>query len=140
MGEVRVKAKITNSLDEMLARRGQLPSDQVRVFEANALVDRGAVRLVLPSFVVEQLGLGRLYKQVAEYADGRLEEVDVTEPVSIEIMGRRTTDEALVLGNEVLIGQTVLEKIDLCVDTRDRRVFPNPAHPDQPVSKVKRAI
>jgi clan AA aspartic protease len=139
MGEVHVKVKITNAADDTLARRKQLPVGEVRTLTATALVDTGAVRLVLPSFVAEQLGLERVGKQVAEYADGRLDEVDVTEPVYIEIDGRRTADEALVLGNEVLIGQTVLEKTDMQVDCAGQRLIPNPAHPDQPVSKVKRA-
>lgn len=52
-------------------------------------------------------------------------------------MGRDTMEEALVLGDEVLIGQTVLEKLDLLADCARQRLVPNPAHPDQPVSKVK---
>lgn len=81
--------------------------------------------------------MARPFKQVAEYADGRREEVDVTEPVFIELMGRHTVEEALVLGDEVVIGQTVLEKTDLFVDCRQRRLLPNPAHPDQPVLQVE---
>jgi hypothetical protein len=46
-------------------------------------------------------------------------------------------EEALVLGDEVLIGQTVLEKLDLLVDCAKQKLVPNPAHPDQPVTKVK---
>jgi hypothetical protein len=46
-------------------------------------------------------------------------------------------EEALVLGDEVLIGQTVLEKPDLFVDCQGQRLVPNPAHPDRPVAKVK---
>ena len=38
------------------------------------------------------------------------EEVDIAEVVGIDIEGRRTTEETLVLGSEVLIGQTGLEK------------------------------
>jgi hypothetical protein len=53
------------------------------------------------------------------------------------MMGRDTLEEALVLGDEVLIGQTVREKLDLLADCPNRRLIPNPAHPDQPVSKVK---
>jgi len=33
----------------------------------------------------------------------------------------------------------VLEKLDLLVDCARQRVVPNPAHPDQPVTKVKMA-
>ncbi len=46
-------------------------------------------------------------------------------------------EEALILGDEVLIGHTVLEKLDLFVDCQHQVLVPNPAHPDQPVSKVK---
>ena len=46
-------------------------------------------------------------------------------------------EEALLLGDEVLIGQTVLEKLDLFVDTQGQCLVPNPAHPDHPVTKVK---
>jgi hypothetical protein len=74
---------------------------------------------------------------VAEYADGRKDTVDVTGPVIFDLLGRDTMEEALVLGDEVLVGQTVLEKLDLLVDCTNQRVIPNPAHPDQPVSKVK---
>lgn len=137
MGEVRVTVKLTNAADLSLVRRNLMPLEEVRSVEAAALIDTGAVSLVLPSFVVERLNLARPFKQVAEYADGRREEVDVTEPVLVEIMGRHTSEEALVLGDEVLIGQTVLEKMDLHVDCRERRLLPNPAHPDQPVLKVK---
>jgi hypothetical protein len=56
------------------------------------------------------LGLARVARYMAQYADGRLEEVDLTEGFVLEIMGRRTTEEALVLGDELLIGQTALEK------------------------------
>jgi len=137
MGEVRVRVKLTNAVDEALVRRGQLAPDRVRVYEPEALVDTGAVRCVLPPFVVERLGLARVARYAAQHADGRLDEVDVTEPVFVEIMGRRTTEEALVLGDEALIGQTALAKLDLFVDCQRQRLVPNPAHPDQPVSKVK---
>ncbi len=52
-------------------------------------------------------------------------------------MNRDTVDNALVLGDEGLIGQTVLEKLDWLVDCARRRVIPNPAHPDQPITKIK---
>lgn len=137
MGEVKVKTRLTNAVDEALARRGQLQVEQIRHYEADALIDTGAVRTSIPPHVVERLGLSIRGMRVAEYADGRKETVGVTEPIIIEILERDTLEEALILGDEVLIGQTVLEKLDLHVDCVNHRVFPNPAHPDQPVSKVK---
>lgn len=137
MGEVRVAVRLTNAVDEALVRRGLLTPEQVRTSESDALVDTGAVRMVIPPQVAARLGLGIRGQTVAEFADGRTEAVNVTEPLVVEIDGRDTLEEALILGHEVLIGQTVLEKLDLFVDSRRRRLIPNPAHPDQPITKVK---
>jgi clan AA aspartic protease len=137
LGEVRVKVKLTNAVDEALVRRGLLSADQVRHYEADALVDTGAVRSVLPAHIVQRLGLAIVGKARAVYANDGTEEVDIAEVVGIDIDGRRTTEETLVLGSEVLIGQTVLESLDLHVDCTNHRVIGNPAHPDQPVIKIK---
>jgi len=134
MGEVRVKAKLTNAADEALVRRGALRPEQVRTVEADALVDTGAMRTVLPAEVVSRLGLAITGHLVTGYADGRREAVPLTEALVVELAGRRTVDDALVLGDEVLIGQTVLEKLDLSVDCPGRRVIPN--HGDQIVNRV----
>jgi len=40
-----------------------------------------------------------------------------------------------VLGDEVLIGQTVLEKMDLLVDCARQKLVP--AHPGGPINKLK---
>ena len=137
MGEVRARTTIINAVDEALARRGQVTPDLIRKYEATALVDTGAVRSVLPVHIVQQLGLMIRGRRVVGYAHGRKEAVDVTGPVIFNINGRDTVEEALVLGDEVLIGQTVLGKLDLLVDRVNRKLVPNPAHPDQPVTKVK---
>jgi clan AA aspartic protease len=137
MGEVRVMLRLSNAADMALVRRNLMRPEEIRAVEADALVDTGAVTFILPSLVVERLGLARPFKQVAEYADGRREEVDVTEPVFVELLGRHTVEEALVLGDEVIVGQTILEKTDLYVDCRQKRLLPNPAHPDQSVLQVK---
>jgi hypothetical protein len=71
------------------------------------------------------------------YGNDATEDVLVSEVVGIDINGRKTTEEMLVLGSEVLIGQTVLESLDLLVDCTNLRVVPNPEHPDQPVIKIK---
>jgi clan AA aspartic protease len=137
VGEIRARVRLTNAVDDERARAGEISPTQVRTYEADALVDTGAVRSVVPVHVREQLGVRVRGQRVAEYADGRKDSVDVTGPIVFELLGRDTLEEALVLGDEVLIGQTVLEKLDLLADCQGRRVIPNPAHPDQPVTKVK---
>ena len=140
LGEVRVRVRLTNAVDEAMVRRGLLTADKIRSYEADALVDTGAIRSVLPVHVVKLLGLATVGKARATYANDSTENVDVTEVVGIDINGRRTTEETLVLGSEVLIGQTVLESLDLQVDCANNRVIGNPAHPDQPVIKIKMTL
>ena len=137
MGEVRVTVKLTNATDLALFRRGKLDKTEVRTYEADAMVDTGAVQTVIPYDIVNALGLDTPEKRGVEYADGRNEIVPVTEAILIEVSNRRTNDEALVLGDEVLIGQTILEKLDLHVDCANQKVVPNPAHPHQAITKVK---
>ena len=137
MGEVRVKVKLTNAFDESAARRGQIKKEEIRSYEADALVDTGAVSSLIPANVMQQLGVLSIGNRVAEYADGRKDAVQLTEPIKFDIMGRITNESAMVLGDEVLIGQTVLEVLDLLVDCNNHKVVPNPAHPDQPVVKIK---
>ena len=137
MGEIRVRVRLTNSTDMALARRGKLAADQVRTVELEGIVDTGAVATVIPSHVQQLLGLEIAYNRVAGYADGRLDNVGVTEPMLMECLDRKTFEEAMVLGTEVLIGQTVLEKLDLLADCRDRKLVPHPGRPNQPVSMVR---
>ena len=137
MGEVRIEVTLTNPMDQAMVREGFKKPVEVRRQNMKAMVDTGAVNSVLPQFVPDALGLARVFRQVAQYADGRLEEVDVTEPVLMEILGRKVYEECLVLGDEVLIGQTALAKTDLHVDCREGRVLPNPDHPNQPIIKIR---
>jgi clan AA aspartic protease len=135
MGEVRTKVRLLNNADANAAAEGRLPLEKVRVVEADAMVDTGAVRSCIPAPLLEQLGL-KAYDEVSvELADGRKTQVGLADGVRFEIMQRRSSDDALILGDEVLIGQTLLEKMDLLVDcTRQRLV---PAHADGPVNKLK---
>jgi len=132
MGAIYVKATLTNAADEELARQGRLPAEKVRSVQVDAFVDTGAVHPVVPRDVVESLGLSIIGKADAEFADGREQEVDVTSPVTVELMDRRTTEEAVVLGGEVIIGQTILEKTDLVADCRNQCLIQNPKHPNGP--------
>lgn len=136
MGAVRVQVKLTNAIDEALVNRGLLNPTQLRVHKTQALIDTGAVRTILPMNIVQQLGLRIRTQQIARYADGREEAVGVTEPVIIELEGRETIEATLVVGDEVLIGQTVLETLDLLVDCKNQRLVANPANPDHPVLRV----
>lgn len=136
MGAVRVKVKLTNAIDEELVKRGLLNPNLLRVYEAEALIDTGAVRTAIPLEVCEHLGLRIRSQEIAKYADGRQETVGLTGPILIEVEGRETIEAAMVLGDMVLIGQTVLETLDLLVDCKNQRLVPNPENPERPVLRV----
>ena len=135
MGEVRVKVLLSNVSDAHAAEDGRLPRERVRSVEADALVDTGAVRSCIPAPLLERLGI-RPYRNVTvELADGNKTAAGLADGVRFEIMDRSSSDDAFVLGDEVLIGQTVLEKMDLLVDCQRRKLVP--AHPEGPVNKLK---
>jgi len=138
MGEVRVDVKLTNVVDAALAANGQLPPDEVRSVVVSGMVDTGSVSSCLPMNIVEQLGIDLIGERVATYADDSGDVVPMTFPVLIEVEGRQTSNQCLVLGSDVLIGQTVLETTDLFMDCTNSRVVPNPDHPDGPVTYVRR--
>ena len=72
------------------------------------------------------------------YAGERREERPVTD-VTIEIGNLATRTEAIVgpAGSQVLIGQIVLEVLDLIADCRNRTLAPR--HPEGPVLALRSA-
>jgi clan AA aspartic protease len=118
-----------------LSAAGQLPPKKIRSTTVDAIVDMGAARSVVPKTVLDQIGIGPIAKDQAKYADGRVELVDVA-PVHFDIFDRQTFDDAYIVGDEVLIGQTILEKLDLLADCSNGRLVPNPEHPDGPVLRI----
>jgi len=136
MGEVRTQVKLTNGTDIVNSIRGLISSDQIRSLIIDAIVDTGAARSVIPAFILKKIGGRTLFEEDATYANGQTEKLGICEPIYFEIGDRRTYDEAYVVGDEVLIGQTVLEKMDLLVDCKSQKVIPNPKHPNGPLLRI----
>jgi predicted aspartyl protease len=129
---------LRNAREYVLARHGHLAVDQVHTYEtAQALIDTGALHVVLPRLVAEQLGLLLMgWTETTRMANGLFYDADVTEGVYVEIMHRQTLVHALVMGDTVLIGALVLEGIDLAVDCKRGQLLPNLGTWDQPVFRV----
>ena len=132
MGEVHVRVRISNAADTLMVAQGTLAPEAVRFCEVDAIVDTGATKSVIPKDVATQLGLGILRQTKGRLADGTRITAGVS-IVSFMIDGRETEEDAFILGDRVLIGQTVLESTDLLVDCSNRKVIPNPEHPDGPL-------
>ena len=140
MGKVVTRIKLTNFVDRERARLGELPVDQVRSLEIEALVDTGATMLVLPADVVQRLGLSEIDRRKVRYADGRVAVVPIVGGLQVEILGRSTGCDALVepAGTTPLIGQVPLEGLDLVVEPRSGEIRVNPEHPDAPLLDLLR--
>jgi clan AA aspartic protease len=128
MGEVHVRVRLSNAVDVTLVKEGKLEPDKIRNCEVEALVDTGATMSIIPQDVFRQLGLNVLGNAVGRLAADSQIAVELSSGIVFEIEGRRTLQDAYVLGNTVLIGQTVLEATDLLVDCTNHRVIPR--HPE----------
>lgn len=135
MGKVMTLITITNPTDADLAGTGRLDPAAVRRETIDALVDTGATTLCLPADLIARLGLRVEGTRAVRLADGSRLVVPRAMGVQVEILGRDTACDALVLpeGSTALIGQIPLEALDLVVDPKNRQVMPNPAHPDAPL-------
>ena len=130
MGKTMQKIKIWNIFDEEKIEQGK-----IFPLEVEAQVDNGAVRVILPSKIVEKLRLRPLGKTKVRYADMREAERDTVHGLVIEILGRRTDCSAIIEPNRTvpLIGQIVLEDLDLWIDSKNGKLIPNPESPDMPL-------
>ena len=135
-GEIRASVTLENRDDRGAVRLGLRGEADVRRTTVEGVVDTGAVSLVIPEEIATELGLQDWGTRTVVYADERREERPVTD-VTIEIGSLATRTEAIVgpAGSEVLIGQLVLEALDLIADCRNRTLAPR--HPEGPVLAIR---
>ena len=136
MGQVHIQVTLINYREALMARLGQLLPEQVHRCETEALIDTGAVRSTISAAIADQLGLMRLRRTEVKYANGHVEEVDMTEVFTVTMLGRETEISAMVLGEHILLGVVLLEDLDLMVDCNRNRLVPFQGTWDQPVFRV----
>lgn len=139
MGEVMAIARFRNIVDVGAAMRGYIPPEQVLASERKCLVDSGAVMVLLPEDEADRLHLIRGEKVTVTYADERTEKLATGRGLEVTI-GDRSVVTDCVIGPplcEPLIGQLVLEGMDLLVDCAGHRLMPRPESPDRPSLKLK---
>jgi clan AA aspartic protease len=126
MGKVIERARLTNVFE---------PD---KFIEIDALIDTGATMVVLPYDIVNKLGLRKVCEVKVRYANNKVEMKPVYRAVIIEILGREGTFDVIgeEEGSQSLIGQVVLEVLDLVVDPRTKKLLPNPASPETPMIDI----
>ena len=135
MGKVIVTIKLTNLFDLGVQHR-KLSQAQPRTLEVEALVDTGATRLYLKSSVIQALGLEKVDEVVSQTTNGSTQR-SVYEPVRLEVQGRYGNFDVVDIGEQVpnLLGQIPLEYLDFVVDSKNRKLIPNPDHGDKQMSE-----
>ena len=135
MGEVFAEITVKNGSDLVLAQKGHIDDQDVRSVTIKALVDTGAVTLVINEDVCQQLGLSIEEERSASLAGGGKIDCKITEPVRIYWKDRNATCQAVVLPEgETLLGVIPLEFMDLIVDPLAEQLVG--AHGDRIISRV----
>lgn len=139
MGEIKVKIELENAADRYWFLEKKIEENEIRSYKLEALVGTGAVMLMLPQDIVENIGLKVTRTVVVSYANEEKEERPVAGPVTIKI-GKRFMNTDCIVGPplcEALIGQIVLEELDLILDCQNQTISPRPESPIYPSLKMK---
>jgi len=139
MSEVVVEVELENFGDRYTFESGFIKAEQIRSVKRKALVDTGAVMVMLPQDLVEELGLRITRKVIVTYANEEKEERDVASVLNLKIGKRNMNIDCLVgpPNSELIIGQIVLEELDLIVDCKEKTLSPRPESPYLPLLKLK---
>jgi clan AA aspartic protease len=119
MGLIHARISLSN------AKKGDL-----KPIEIVALVDTGALFTCIPDHLVVQLDLEELQKREVTLADGKSQIVPYVGPLLIGFENRLCFTGALVLGNEVHLGATALEDLDVIISPAERKLIINPESPN----------
>ena len=139
MGEVKVRVLLKNYGAVWAAQKGYIDERDIKYSELDFVVDTGAVMIYLPQDEVEKLDLEPSKKIVVTYADERKEERWVARGLEVTI-GDRSMVTDCIIGPplcEPLLGQLVLEELDLIVDASRKTIGPRPESPNLPLLKLK---
>ena len=105
---------------------------ELEEISVNALVDTGALDLVIPEHLAIQLNLADLRPREVHLADGSRKLMRYAGPVKVEAMGRDCVTAAVVMGDQVLLGAIAMQAMDVIVHPRTERLVPNPDSPNVP--------
>ena len=138
MGEIVVDVRLENAGDRVLAKAGYLREAEVRRTTVKAVADTGAVMLALPEDVVERLGVEVVGSVACTHADGRQGERPVAGALTVHIGDRWMPVNCVVVpaGADALVGQVVMEQLDLVADCVTQTLGPRPESPDRPLLRL----
>lgn len=139
MGLVYAEIELLSIEDLILSQYGIRLDSEVRKVKKRALVDSGALDLVIGADVKEQLNLKVRGKRSVRLADDSVIQVEMVGPLEVRFENRSTIVNAVVLPTEeVLLGAIPMESLDVFIDPVRQRLVVNPESPDIPMSQIKK--
>ena len=137
MGIVRDEITLKNVKDAFKVEVGLIKAEEIRQTTVMALVDTGAITLVINEELREQLGLKVQGERQVTLANDMKEMAKVAEPVQVHWKNRSMICNPLVVSSngDILLGAIPLEDMDLMVDPVRQAL--TGAHGDEIVSIIK---
>jgi clan AA aspartic protease len=126
MGLINVQLKLSNP-----------PRPEIEPVQTPALVDTGAVYLVIPDHVRLQLQLEEQSQKEVTLADGSRKLIPYVGPIETRFKNRVAYVGAVVMGDEVLLGAIPMEDMDLILIPQQRLADVNPSSPNFSSAKAK---
>lgn len=107
--------------------------------ELRVKIDTGSTMLVVPGWVQERFSFPIIRKQSVKYADERREQRDVAASVEVEVCNRKGVFEAIIEPQKEygLLGAVVMEVLDLILEPRELKLYPNPRSPEMPMAEIE---
>ena len=117
MGIVRAEITLKNAGDVTSVQRGYIKKPEIRQTVVEAVVDTGAITLIINEKLRRQLGLGVVGTKEATLADNTKKIVKIAETVEVHWKNRFMACQPWVVGSgNILLGAIPLEDMDLMVD------------------------
>jgi clan AA aspartic protease len=117
MGLVHAEITLKNLKDKMKAEEGYIKEPEVRQTTVKAVVDTGAMTLVINEQLRQKLGLEVVGEKPATLADNTKKTVQIAEAVEVHWKNRSMICQPWVVSaGRILLGAIPLENMDLIVD------------------------
>ena len=124
MGMIQAEITLKNTFDVGAAERGYIRPEEVRTVTVTAVVDTGAMFVVINEDLQQKLGLTKVEDGTAHIANGESVKCEITHPVDVHWKNRQTSVRTIVMpgAKKVLLGALALEAMDLIIDPKKQEI------------------
>jgi len=124
MGIVHTEITLQNYDDEIFVQQGQKKQEDIRTVTVTAVVDTGAMYMVINEELSQKLGLRVNGETTANIANGQRIKCKLIDAIRVQWKNRHTVVPAIIIpgSKKVLFGAIALEGMDLMVNPVNQEV------------------